>query len=126
MMSLFQFGRLVYRNGLYLVFIPLLLAVFVFLFTLKQKKHYASSALIYTGIASGFNIESGSADKVDYHAVNNAFDNLITIIESKQTVEEVMLRLLAKHIYKLKNQEAIPQMYNDYLNAEFSIIDRMM
>ena len=114
-MSLFEFGRLIYRNITYLVIIPILLAGLVFVFTINQQKQYASSALIYTGIASGFNIESGASDKVDYHAVNNAFDNLISIVQSHQTIEEVLLRLLANHIHALQNGESIPVSYQEYL-----------
>lgn len=114
-MSLFEFGRLVYRNITYLVIIPILLALFVFVFTINQQKQYASSALIYTGIASGFNIESGASDKIDYHSVNNAFDNLISIVQSHQTIEEVLLRLLANHIHTLQNDESIPVDYQEYL-----------
>lgn len=119
-MSLFEFGRLIYRNAAYLVVIPILLAALVIAFTHNQKKQYASSALIYTGIASGFNIESDNSEKVDYHAVNNAFDNLITIIESKQTIEEVLLRLLAHHIYALQNGNSIPLVYSDFLTTHFT------
>ncbi len=116
-MSLFEFGRLIYRNVVPLVIVPLLMAIMVFVFTMNQPKQYASSALIYTGIASGFNIESGASDKVDYHAVNNAFDNLISIVQSKQTVEEVLLRLLATHLVALEHaQSPPPELYNEYLN----------
>ncbi|MFT7031790.1 MAG: succinoglycan biosynthesis transport protein ExoP [Cyclobacteriaceae bacterium] len=116
-MSLFELGRIIYRNATYLIVIPIILAALVFAFTINQKKQYASSALLYTGIASGFNIESGSSDKVDYHSVNNAFDNLISIVESKQTVEEVLLRMLASHIDAFQKEKAIPVNYKEYLSV---------
>ncbi len=116
-MSLLEFGRIIYRNASYLLVIPILMGALIFAFTNNQKKQYASSALIYTGIASGFNIESGASDKVDYHAVNNAFDNLISIIESKQTVEEVLLRLLANHIYMVQSDKSIPFNYQKFLSS---------
>lgn len=97
-MSLFDFIRLLYRNALILMTIPFILAGSVFMFTMNQDREYEANALIYTGIASGFNIESGSEDKLDYKAVNNAFDNLILVIQSRFTLEEVSLRLLAKHL----------------------------
>lgn len=123
-MSLYEFGRLVYRDITYLVIVPLALALMVFILTLNQPKEYASSALIYTGIASGFDIESGASDKVDYHAVNNAFDNLISIIESKQTVEEVLLRLLAQHMVYLKEDQSSFPIYNrEYLMEKFSSVE---
>ncbi|MFY0606787.1 MAG: hypothetical protein JXR10_08730 [Cyclobacteriaceae bacterium] len=123
-MSLFEFGRIVYRNATYLLVIPVLMGALIFAFTMNQKKQYASSALIYTGIASGFNIESGASDKVDYHAVNNAFDNLISIIESKHTIEEVLLRLLAEHIEALQNGKSIPPSYKEYLDVHLTVSQR--
>jgi succinoglycan biosynthesis transport protein ExoP len=115
-MSLFEFGRIIYRYATYLFVIPILLAVLIFIFTINQKKQYASSALLYTGLASGFDIESGTSDKVDYHAVNNAFDNMISIVESKQTVEEVLLRMLATHIDARQKEKTIPKIYQEYLS----------
>ncbi|MFT5569924.1 MAG: succinoglycan biosynthesis transport protein ExoP [Cyclobacteriaceae bacterium] len=116
-MSLFDFSRLLFRNINLLIATPLLIAAFIFLFTINQEKQYASSALVYTGIASGFNIESGAADKVDYHAVNNAFDNLISIIESKQTKEEVSIQLLARHLATLHDNGQIPAENQLFLKA---------
>jgi hypothetical protein len=54
-----------------------------------------SQTILYTGLASGSSIEM---DKTfNYQATNTAFDNLINIIESRETQEEVA-RLLAMHI----------------------------
>lgn len=125
-MSLFEFGRIIYRNATSLIVIPILLAALVFVFTMNQKKQYASSALLYTGIASGFNIESGSSDKVDYHAVNNAFDNLISIVESNQTVEEVLLRMLASHIDAFQKKQAIPANYQEYLSIHLPEVEQKL
>ena len=97
-MTLFDFLRLAYRNFKWLFFIPTGMGILVFLLTMNQAKEYGVSSLVYTGIASGYNIESGEGDKVDYHSVNNAFDNLITIVKSQQTFEEVGLRLLSQHL----------------------------
>lgn len=99
-MTLFDFLRLIYRNLKVLILVPVLMAVCVFFLTSNLPKEYASEALIYTGIASGYNIESGEGDKVDYHATNNAFDNLLTIINSRHTLEEVGLKLLAQHLHE--------------------------
>ncbi len=116
-MSLFDFGRLFYRNLKYIIPVPLVLAFMVFILTMNQAKEYAVSSLIYTGIASGFNLESGASDKVDYHAVNNAFDNLISVIQSRQTKEEVMLKLMTKHLEMIDSlgSKAIPQAYTESL-----------
>lgn len=66
--------------------------------TRNTKKEYVSTTQVYTGIASGYGITSGENDRVDYFAVNNAFDNLMATIKSRETLEEVGMRLLAKHL----------------------------
>jgi len=97
-MSLFDFLRLVYRNIRLLIIVPVTLAVTVFLLTNNQPKTYNSSALIYTGFGSGYNIESGSDAKFDYKALNTTYDNLMEVIKSRLTLEEVGLRLLSRSL----------------------------
>lgn len=95
-MNLIQFIRLLQRNILFLIFVPLLLAGMVFMLTKHQAKKYSSNTTIYTGIASGYSIGSQSDSRIDYFGVNNAFDNLINIINSRSTLEEVSLTLFAR------------------------------
>jgi uncharacterized protein involved in exopolysaccharide biosynthesis len=76
--------------------VPTLLAVLVTLLTVKPHFEYSSQSLLYTGLASGSSIEM---DKTfNYQATNTAFDNLINIIQSRETQEEVGIRLLAQHL----------------------------
>ncbi len=95
-MNLTQFIRLLLRNIILLLIVPIFLAVLVFVLTKNQQKKYASNTTIYTGIASGYSIESQNNSNIDYFAVNNAFDNLINIINSRSTLEEVSLTLFAR------------------------------
>lgn len=97
-MTLLEFIRILARNWKILVFFPLLTAGVVFYLTRNTKKEYVSNTQVYTGIASGYGITSGENDRVDYFAVNNAFDNLMATIKSRETLEEVGMRLLAKHL----------------------------
>ena len=92
-MSLLEFIRLIARHWK-----VLLTAGVVFCLTRNTKKEYVSNTQVYTGIASGYGITSGENDRVDYFAVNNAFDNLMATIKSRETIEEVGMRLLAKHL----------------------------
>jgi uncharacterized protein involved in exopolysaccharide biosynthesis len=79
-----------------LIIVPTLLAVLVTLLTAKPHFEYSSQSLLYTGLASGSSIEM---DKTfNYQATNTAFDNLINIIQSRETQEEVAIRLLAQHL----------------------------
>ena len=97
-MNLIQFIRIILRNSLILFLIPLLMAVLVYFLTGNNAKTFTSKTLIYTGIASGYSIESGENSRVDFFASNNALDNLQNIIKSKQTLEAVSMRLFAQNM----------------------------
>lgn len=95
-MKLIEFIRLILKHKILLIFVPTLLAVLVTLLTVKPHFEYSSQSLLYTGLASGSSIEM---DKTfNYQATNTAFDNLINIIQSRDTQEEVGIRLLAQHL----------------------------
>lgn len=95
-MNLYEFSRLIYRNFLLLVLVPILISATIFLVSKKETRFYQSSTLIYTGMGSGYNIESGSGDKMDYREVNTGYDNLMAVMKSRLTLEEAGLRLLAR------------------------------
>lgn len=80
----------------WLVLVPILLAVTIFYFTRKEKKVYASESTIYTGIASGYSLSG--ANKADFYSTSNAFDNLLSLIQSRETKQEVAISLLAEHL----------------------------
>jgi uncharacterized protein involved in exopolysaccharide biosynthesis len=78
--------------------VPLICAVTVFFLTKKTKKSYISTTTLYTGVASGYSITSTGDERLDYFAVNNAFDNLLASAKSRETIEQVALHLLAEHL----------------------------
>ncbi|MBF2707574.1 GumC family protein [Flavobacterium soyangense] len=95
-MKIIEFIRLILKHLRLLLIVPLLLASLVILLTLKPHFEFSSQTLLYTGLASGSSIEM---DKTfNYQATNTAFDNLINIIQSRETQEEVAIRLLAQHL----------------------------
>jgi len=95
-MKLIEFIRLLWKHLRLLLLVPLLLASLVILLTLKPHFEFSSQTVLYTGLASGSSIEM---DKTfNYQATNTAFDNFITIIQSRETQEEVAIRLLAQHL----------------------------
>ncbi|WP_282014863.1 GumC family protein [Marinifilum flexuosum] len=57
-----------------------------------------SQTKIYTGIATGSSIVSLEESKFDLFGTRTAFDNLINLIKSKTTIEEVGLRLFTEHM----------------------------
>lgn len=84
---------------IHLIFLfPVIVAAIVFYMQLQKPKEYQSGMIFYTGITSGYNLSSQGDARVDNIAVNNAFDNLMTIIESRETLEEVSMRLLTTHL----------------------------
>ncbi len=97
-MTLLTFIRLFLKRLPWLIFFPAILAGLVFYLTKDMPKEYVSSTIVYTGIASGYNITATGESRVDYFAVNNAFDNLIATVRSRETLEEVGLRLLTQHL----------------------------
>ncbi len=97
-MNILQFFRIVSRNILLLLVVPIIMSAIVFYLTRNESKTYSSETVIYTGIASGYNIESKGGDKVDFFATNNAFDNLINMIKSRETLEKVGISLLAQNL----------------------------
>lgn len=101
-MTLLGFVRLVIKRLPWLIIFPGLLAGLVFYLTKNLSKEYISSTILYTGIASGVNITDGGESRMDYFAVNTAFDNLITTIKSRETLEEVGMKVLALHLLQTK------------------------
>ncbi len=95
-MKIIEFIRLILKHATLLIIVPVLLASLVILLTLKPNFEFSSQTLLYTGLASGSSIEM---DKTfNYQATNTAFDNLINIVLSRETQEEVAIRLLAQHL----------------------------
>jgi succinoglycan biosynthesis transport protein ExoP len=95
-MSFVYFIKLLLKNLLWLILIPFLMAGTIFYFTRTEVKVYSSESVIYTGIASGYSL-SGS-NKADYFATSNAFDNLLSLINSRDTKQDVAIHLLANHL----------------------------
>lgn len=97
-MDIAQFIRVIRNNLILLIAIPLLLALVVFYFTRNQDKVYESEAIIYTGITTGYSIESTAQRPTDFFSTSAQFDNLINIINSRQTIVETALMLFAQNL----------------------------
>ena len=97
-MNLIVFSRIILKNAKWLLIFPCLLAGMVIYFTRDLPKEFETQTTIYTGLASGYSITDDGTERIDNFKVNNAFDNLITTIKSRETVEEVAIKLLAQHL----------------------------
>ncbi len=74
------------------------MASLVFYLTRNQPSNFVSQTKVYTGIATGSSIVSLEESKFDLFGTRTAFDNLINLIKSKATIEEVGLRLFTQHM----------------------------
>ena len=110
-----QIIKLLYRIRYWLIIVPLITTLFAIYQTRDLERTYEVNTTIYTGIASGFTIESGleGSSRVDWNSVTNGMDNIISIIRSKATLRQVSMRLYAQHMIY-----GDPEKDNNYIKAE--------
>jgi len=97
-MNAIHLFRLFNKNLKIFVLCSVLLGGLVYFLTINSPSQYQSETEIFTGLASGVNVVDVEKTTVDYFSTANAFDNLINVIRSRQTLEEVGERLLAQHL----------------------------
>lgn len=85
--------RLLRKNIVLLLLIPALLGTAVAFLT---KNIYSSQTTLYTGMTTGTNVQLDQS--FNLFTSNAAFDNMITVIQSRETSQEVAIRLLAQHL----------------------------
>lgn len=104
-MSFLHFLKILSKNLPWLLIIPTILAASIYYFTRHEKKVYSSESTIFTGIASGYSLNGSS--KADFYSTSNAFDNLLSLIDSRQTKQDVLIDLLAEHLFLKKHNPLI-------------------
>lgn len=92
-MDIVQFIKLILKNLLILVLVPIILAGLVFYGTRNELKYYATSSTIYTGLGSGLTLEAQANSRLDYFGSKMEFDNILNIFKSRETQQEVALSL---------------------------------
>ncbi|MCP4438417.1 MAG: hypothetical protein GY810_05685 [Aureispira sp.] len=116
-MNLFRFIKLMIQHHRLVIAMPILLAILVYYQTMDEKKIYSSFTTIYTGIASGYDIDM-SQGIGDRFMIQSVFENILTIMKSKETKEEVALKLLTQHLlqdsanYDVLSPESISELNN--------------
>ena len=95
-MKIIYFVKLLQRHVLLLILVPLLIAAIVFFLTRKDQWSYVSETTIYTGVTSGYSVQQQAY--TDIMVKNTVYDNLMNLIRSRQTLEEVSASLLAQHL----------------------------
>ena len=97
--------RILSKRWLMLLSLPLVAALVVFALMSRNPKMYKSSSTIYTGIVSGYDVLAAESTTRDWMSVNNAVDNLISVITAESTLSNVSMRLLARNISHLDRSE---------------------
>lgn len=95
-MNLIEFVRIFLKHIVLLVTVPVFLALLVLFMTRNPDFKYASETTLYTGIATGSSVEMNKT--FNYFVTNTAFDNFISIVKSRNTQQEVAIRLLSQHL----------------------------
>ncbi|MBC3788219.1 GumC family protein [Spirosoma utsteinense] len=98
-MTLQGLGRLLKQHLIWFIVFPCLAGGTVFYFMRNEAKIYKTRATLYTGFTSGYSLRSAEENfHVDYSAVSNAFDNILTTLNSNQTLYHVGVNLLSQHL----------------------------
>jgi len=105
-MEVLRFIHVVIRQMKWLVGLPLLAGALMYLLTMNQSKEYATKATVFTAIASSSSLNDMGNSRVDFFTTKAAYNNLISIINSRSVIEETALRLLALHLSCLTPNEA--------------------
>ncbi len=95
-MKIIDLFRVLKKNLFLLLLTPIVLASLVTYLTKTPTYTYSSETTLYTGIASGSSVEMNKS--ISFFATNTAFDNLINVIKSRETKQEVAIRLLSLHL----------------------------
>ncbi|MEG2151556.1 MAG: hypothetical protein RRY36_10100, partial [Bacteroidaceae bacterium] len=83
-----------YHIRWWIITLPLIAALIAIFATRHLPATYDVKATIYTGIISGYNIESNIG--VSISQPSNGMDNLLNIITSESTLKKVAIRLYTK------------------------------
>ena len=95
-MNIIDFIRILRKHIVLLVVTPLLLAAMVTYLTRKPDLKFSSETTLYTGIATGSSVDLDKS--ISSMVSNTSFDNLLNIIKSRETQQEVAIRLLTQHL----------------------------
>lgn len=94
---LIYISHFLYRIRYKLIIGFIVAALLSIYFTDFLPKKYNVTTTIFTGITSKTTLEDPD-NNTDWNASNNAHDNIINLIQSKSTLEQISLHLLAQHL----------------------------
>ena len=111
-MDLFRYiVRFLYKIRWYLAILPMIAMIVAWFMTRDLERVYNANTIIYTGMITGYNIEGGTGVAGGNAQTN--INNLITIVKTSNTLQEVSLRLFARcMMYGNPNKD------NNYISAQ--------
>lgn len=104
-MNLVRILKLFQRNIPLLIGVPVVLVAIAKFLTRNPTLKYESETTIYTGLASGYTLEQSKG--FNLFVTNNAFDNLINIIKSREVASETAIRLFTRYLMMEKPDNSI-------------------
>lgn len=104
--------RFLYRIRWYLLILPLIALAIAWYMTRSMEKQYNVETTIYTGIISGYNLETGVAMATTGNSATN-MANLMNIITTQSTIKRVGVRLFARSM-----MYGDPEKNNNYITAQ--------
>lgn len=108
-MNLYEFVKIIHSNLRVVLLVPVVLAGAVFGLTLNLPQEYSAFSTIYTGVASGYNLENG-VGVGDRFRTQTVFDNVLMVMKSNDVLENTSLKLLAQH---LMQEEPSPRILSE-------------
>ena len=106
--------RTLFRHRWLILVGTAIFTLLVFYYTRHMQGGYDVKATLYTGVASGYNLESDK--RTDWATVQNSMDNLISIMQAESTLKRVFLRLFARVLIQGNpdndNDGVTPSSYN--------------
>ena len=106
--------RTLFRHRWLILIGSSIFTLLVIYYTRHMQGGYDVKATLYTGVASGYNLESDK--RTDWATVQNSMDNLISIMQAESTLKRVFLRLFARVLIQgnpdNENDGVTPSSYN--------------
>ena len=78
--------RFIWRIRWWMFLGSIIITLAVIYATRNMSRTYTVEATLYTGVVSGYTIESENSN-IDWFATNNSMDNIINIIQSEATLK---------------------------------------
>lgn len=105
-MNLIKFLKIIYSKIIYIILLPLIMGVLVFVLTRKMPVRFASSSTVFTGVTSNSGL-AVEAIRIDNVATQNEYNNIMSMLKSNNLFEEVSLKLLTQHLILTKPEREI-------------------